>query len=275
MNDDAQQLLNLAREIARIGAAELLNGRPDPARKTIVSSDTKTSPTDVVTERDLASEKAIMQAIQSHRPDDGIVGEEGTSIKGSSGYTWVIDPLDGTINYLYGSPQWAVSIGIEDTAGEFIGVVYAPLVGHEYFAVRGAGAFRVDANGEVRLPQIVDDVSLSHSLFATGFGYKASRRVNQARVIAEVLPQIRDIRRKGSAAIDICMAATGMVDGYFERGANHWDYAAAAVIARECGLVVSGLNGDVAGPAMVVAAPPKLHKQMSELLESLKADQGD
>lgn len=275
MNEEAQQLLKLAREIARIGAVELLEGRPDPARKTLVLSDTKTSPTDVVTERDLASEKAIMQAIQFHRPNDGIVGEEGTSIQGSSGYKWVIDPLDGTINYLYGSPQWAVSIGIEDVAGEFIGVVYAPLVGHEYFAVRGAGAFRVDASGEVRLSQIVDDVSLAHSLFATGFGYKASRRVNQARVIAEVLPKIRDIRRKGSAALDICMAASGMVNGYFERGANPWDYAAAAVVARECGLQVTGLNGQAAGPSMVVAAPPKLHKEMTELLESLKADQGD
>jgi myo-inositol-1(or 4)-monophosphatase len=275
VNENTQQLLKLAREIARIGAAELLTGRPDPVRNTQVSADTKTSPTDIVTERDLASEKAIMQAIQRTRPDDGIVGEEGTNLESSTGYTWVIDPLDGTINYLYGSPQWAVSVGVKDEFGGLIGVVYAPLVGHEYFAVRGEGAFRVDALGETRLPLIVDDVSLAHALFATGFGYKSSRRVNQARVIAEVLPQIRDIRRKGSAAIDICMAATGMVNGYFERGAHPWDYTAATVIARECGLIVSGLNGKSEGPDMVVAAPPKLHAEITALLEKLKADEGD
>jgi myo-inositol-1(or 4)-monophosphatase len=275
VNETTQQLLKLAREIARIGAAELLTGRPDPVRNTQVSADTKTSPTDIVTERDLASEKAIMQAIQQTRPNDGIVGEEGTNLASSTGYTWVIDPLDGTINYLYGSPQWAVSVGVEDEFGGLIGVVYAPLVGHEYFAVRGEGAFRVDVLGETQLPVIVDDVSLAHALFATGFGYKASRRVNQARVIAEVLPQIRDIRRKGSAAIDICMAATGMVNGYFERGAHPWDYTAATVIARECGLHVSGLNGKAEGPDMVVAAPPKLHAEITALLEKLKADEGD
>lgn len=270
-----QELLKLAREIARIGAAELLSGRPDPARNSQVLSTTKTSPTDVVTERDIASEQAVLNAIKQCRPGDGVIGEEGTNQKSSTGYTWVIDPLDGTINYLYGSPQWAVSVAVQDDQGGLIGVVYAPLVGHEYFAIRDEGAFRIDQLGEVRLPTIVDDVPLQHALFATGFGYKTERRRNQARVIADVLPQIRDIRRKGSAALDICMAASGMVNGYFERGANPWDYAAAAVVARETGLKVSGLRGNPESSDMVVAAPPKLHAEISALLESLNADQGD
>lgn len=270
-----QELLELARKIARIGANELLQGRPDVARNSEVSTNTKTSPTDVVTERDLASEKAILQAIKTHRPGDGVVGEEGTNHPSSTGLTWVIDPLDGTINYLYGSPQWAVSVAVQDSVGGLVGVVYAPLIGHEYFAVRGEGAYRVDQLGEVKLPPVADNVPLQQALFATGFGYKTERRKNQARVLAEVLPQIRDIRRKGSAAVDICMAATGMVNGYYERGANPWDYAAAAVVARETGLIVSGLFGKPESPDMVVAAPPALHAEITKLLESLAADSGD
>lgn len=269
------ELLELARKIARIGAAELLNGRPDVARNSEVATNTKTSPTDVVTERDLASEQAILAAIKAARPGDGVLGEEGTNLQSTTGFTWVIDPLDGTINYLYGSPQWAVSVAVADAEGGLVGVVYAPLVGHEYFAIRGQGAYRVDDAGEVRLPQISDDVPLSQALFATGFGYKMERRKNQARVLAEVLPRIRDIRRKGSAAVDICMAASGMVNGYFERGANPWDYAAGAVVARECGLMVSGLRGKAESPEMVVVAPPRLHSEMTDLLESLDADLGD
>jgi myo-inositol-1(or 4)-monophosphatase len=275
MKSELDELLNLAREVARSAAEVLLEGRPDPARRSKVGTDTKTSPTDIVTEKDLASEQLIKETLQKLRPNDGLIGEEGSNIQSTSGYTWIVDPLDGTINYLYGSPQWAVSIAVADEDGPVIGVVYAPLAGYEYFGVRGQGAFRVDQLGEVALPIITDEVDLAHALFATGFGYKSSRRTNQARVIAQVLPQIRDIRRKGSAAIDICMAATGMVDGYFERGANPWDYAAASVVARECGLVVSGLFGKAEGPDMVVAAPAKLHAQITSLLEELQADSGD
>lgn len=275
MNSETANLLKIARDIARAAAEVLIQGRPDPARRNAVGTDTKTSPTDIVTEKDLASEKLILDTLHELRPLDGFIGEEGGNRTSQSGLTWIVDPLDGTINYLYGSPQWAVSIAVADSEGPLIGVVYAPLAGFEYYAVRGAGAFRVDEIGEVALPVVVDDVELGHALFATGFGYKAERRINQARVIAEVLPKIRDIRRKGSAAIDICMAACGMVDGYFERGANPWDYAAASVVARECGLIVSGLNDKPEGPDMVVAAPPKLHKAITALLSELQADQGN
>jgi myo-inositol-1(or 4)-monophosphatase len=262
------------REIAHMAGEILMTGRPDAARASIVETSTKTSPTDIVTERDLASEKAIVAAILGARPEDGIIGEEGSNIESTSGYTWIIDPLDGTINYLYGSPNWAVSIAVADPSGTLAGVVYAPLVGVEYWAVRGEGGYRIDRDGEVRLPK-VEDVDLSHALFATGFGYKTERRAQQIRVMSHVLPQIRDIRRKGSAALDLCMAASGIVNGYFERGAHPWDYAAGALVARESGCIVSGLRGNPESATLVVCAPPKLHAQIVSLLESLDADLGD
>lgn len=249
-----------------------MSGRPDAPRFSQVATATKTSPTDIVTERDLASERFIVDAITAARPGDGLLGEEGARRESTSGLTWIIDPLDGTINYLYGSPQWAVSIAVADEAGSLVGVVYAPAVGVEYWASRGGGAFRADADGVVRLPQI-QDVPLAEALFATGFGYRKDRRVQQARVIAEVLPQIRDIRRKGSAALDICMVASGMVNGYFERGAHAWDIAAASLVATEAGAIVSGLFGQPAGEPMTVAAPPNVHAGIVRLLEQLRADQ--
>lgn len=274
MNPEVQELASLMRQLAHMAGEILIDGRPDAARSASVETSTKTSPTDIVTERDLASEKAIVQALAQARPGDGIVGEEGSNIESTTGYTWIIDPLDGTINYLYGSPQWAVSIAVADEAGTVAGIVYAPLAGYEYWAVRGEGAYRIDRDGEVRLPQ-VEDVDLAHALFATGFGYRSDRRAQQIRVMSAVLPQIRDIRRKGSAALDLCMAASGMVNGYFERGAHPWDYAAGALVAREAGCVVSGLRDNAESATMVVCAPPRLHAQIKELLESLDADLGD
>jgi myo-inositol-1(or 4)-monophosphatase len=269
-----QDLLQLAREMAHNAGEILLHGRPDAARLASVSTSTKTSPTDIVTERDIMSEKAIVETITTKRPQDAILGEEGTNRDGTSGLTWIIDPLDGTINYLYGSPQFAVSIAVADESGPLVGVVYAPAVTVEYWAIRGEGAFREDAAGVVKLPQVVD-VELGHALFATGFGYRSERRVQQARVIAEVLPKIRDIRRKGSAALDLCMVASGMVNGYFERGAHPWDYSAGQLVCTEVGAIVSGLNGKAPSSDMVVAAPPAIHEGITALLESLNADQGD
>lgn len=271
---NSAELLKLVREIAHTAGEILMDGRPDAARMMGVESSSKTSPTDIVTERDLASEKAIVAFIREHRPHDAILGEEGTNLDGTSGLTWIIDPLDGTINYLYGSPQWAVSIAIADENGPMIGVVYAPAVTVEYWAVRGEGAFREDRDGIVALPKVAD-VDIAHALFATGFAYRTERRAQQAKVLSTVLPQIRDIRRKGSAALDVCMAACGMVNGYFERGTHPWDIAAGSVVAMETGALVTGLNGKPAHNDMVVVAPPKLHAQMTALLESVSADQGD
>lgn len=274
VDSDSDSLLALARDIAHRAGAILMEGRPDAPRLAAVATSTKTSPTDIVTERDIASEKFIVGAIHAARPDDGILGEEGSSFESRSGLTWVIDPIDGTINYMYGSPNWAVSIAVRDAEGSLVGVVYAPAVGVEYWAVRGAGSFREDREGAVRLPQI-QEVEMSQALFATGFGYRKERRAQQIRVMSEVLPQIRDIRRKGSAALDICMVAAGMVNGYFERGTHLWDIAAASLVATEAGAVVSGLNGSGPGEPMVVCAPPGLHREITGLLESLNADTGD
>ena len=265
------QLLESARHFARVAAEILITGRPDAARMAAVATDTKTSPTDIVTERDIASEKAIVDAIRSAYPEDGILGEEGANISGTSGRTWIIDPLDGTINYLYGSPNWAVSIAVADEAGTIVGVVYAPLVPVEYFAIRDQGAWRIDHDGEVRLPPAAD-VSLDHALFATGFGYRREQREHQIRVMSHVLPRIRDIRRKGSAALDLCMSAAGIVNGYFETGAHPWDYAAGALVAREAGLIVSGLHGKPESSDMVVCAPAQLYSQIRALLEDVQAD---
>lgn len=269
-----QELLTLARSIAHAAGEILLHGRPDAPRAAVVSSSTKTSPTDIVTERDLMSEKAIVAAITQNRPDDGILGEEGTNRTGATGLTWIVDPLDGTINYLYGSPNWAVSIAVADTEGSLVGVVYAPAVGVEYWAIRGEGAWREDSRGIVKLPAI-EDVELGHALFATGFGYRSEDRIKQAKVIAEVLPRIRDIRRKGSAALDLCMVGAGMVNGYFESGAHPWDYAAGSLVASETGAIVSGLFGKPMGVEMLVAAPPKVHAGITALLESLIGDHLD
>lgn len=271
---DAHEILKLARSIAHRAGEILLEGRPDAPRMNAVATSTKTSPTDIVTERDVASEKAIVEAIQAARPGDGIIGEEGANHPSTTGLTWICDPLDGTINYMYGSPNWAVSIAVADELGTLVGVVYSPCVGVEYWAVRGEGAFREDLDGVVHLPQIAD-TTLDQALFATGFGYKASRRKQQIRVMSEVLPQIRDIRRKGSAALDVCMVASGVVNGYFERGTHPWDVAAGALIARETGAIVSGLHGKPEGEPMVVVAPPNVHASIVALLESLDADQGD
>ncbi|MEY4347910.1 MAG: hypothetical protein RIS43_329, partial [Actinomycetota bacterium] len=142
-----EELLTLAREIAHSAGEILLTGRPDAPRAAVVSTNTKTSPTDIVTERDIMSEKAIVEAITQHRPSDAILGEEGTNREGTSGLTWIVDPLDGTINYLYGSPQWAVSIAVADENGPLVGVVYAPAVTVEYWAIRGQGAWREDVQG--------------------------------------------------------------------------------------------------------------------------------
>ena len=273
-NADTKELLEIALEVA-FGAGEiLLDGRPDPVTRSVVATNTKTSPTDVVTERDLASEKYIVEVLESRRPGDGIVGEEGTDRQSTSGLNWVIDPLDGTVNYFYGFDVWSVSIAVADDEGPLVGVVHAPVLKRTYWAVRGEGAFLRTEEGEQRLPGVVE-VELSHALVATGFGYKQSRRQAQAEVVHRLLPEIRDLRRVGSAALDMCMVAAGYVNAYFERGAHAWDVMAGTLIATEAGAVVSGLRGNGPSAEMVVAAAPILQSQLVQRLEALDADRLD
>lgn len=208
----------------------------------------KTSATDPVSEADRASERLITRTLSEARPEDGILGEEGADRPGTSGLRWIVDPLDGTVNYLYGMSAWSVSIACCDDDGAVVGVVHEPATSTTYAAIRGQGAFR----GSERL-RVNDPVPLAHALVATGFGYEVEDRRRQAAVVAALLPRVRDVRRVGSAALDLCMAAAGTVDGYYEDTTSIWDWAAGALIAAEAGAVVRTYGGGlvVAGPALI------------------------
>ncbi|MGW3273479.1 inositol monophosphatase family protein [Streptomyces kronopolitis] len=256
------ELLELALEAARRASDLLRDGRPAD----LGVAATKSSPIDVVTEMDLASEKLITGFLAEHRPDDGFLGEEGASSDGTSGVRWVIDPIDGTVNYLYGLPSWAVSIAAEKDGEAVVGVVAAPMRGETYQAVLGRGAFN---NGE-RLHHRPAP-PLSEALLGTGFAYLAERRAAQAEVLRTLLPQVRDIRRGGSAAIDLCDVACGRLDAYYERGLNPWDLAAGALIAREAGALTGGRPGRAPSDELTLAASPALFAQLQPLLEDLGA----
>jgi len=244
----ANELLTLALGIAQ-KAGELLSNRPDT-----FDINQKSSARDFATHMDHASEKLIVSEILAARPNDGIIGEEGAARESTSGITWVIDPIDGTVNYFYNLPGWNISIAAKDEDGVLIGVVYAPTLNSLWHATRGGGAFLNDR--PIRATQA--DL-LSDSLIATGFSYDLEERVRQGEKIASLIPRVRDIRRNGAAAVDLCHVASGAVDGYFETGLKEWDLAAGGLIAREAGALVTGRNGSPAGEAMVIAAGPALY----------------
>ncbi|MBA3745641.1 inositol monophosphatase family protein [Sporichthya sp.] len=260
----AGELLEIALVLAREAGTLLQAGRPaGPLR---VSS--KSTPTDVVTEMDHAAEALITAALARLRPQDGILGEEGTDRTGTSGVRWVVDPLDGTVNYLYDLGGWAVSIAAELDGEGLVGVVQVPSTGETFAAVRGEGA---TCNG--RPLRCGPGPDLDRALVATGFGYDPRRRAHQAEILRHVLPAVRDIRRNGACAVDLCALAAGRVDAYFERGVKHWDYAAGALIATEAGARVAGLGGAEPSSACLVAAAPELFVQLEALL--LAAGAGD
>jgi fructose-1,6-bisphosphatase/inositol monophosphatase family enzyme len=212
----------------------------------------------MVSDADREAEVTISRMLRAERPVDGLLGEEGLSAEGSSGRRWVVDPLDGTTNYLYRYRAWAVSVALEDPSGRgLVAVVHDPLAGETFTAVRGEGAFLNGARIRVR-----DTGSLARALVATGFGYDPEVRRGQAEVLLRVLPQVRDIRRAGAAALDLCHVAAGRLDGYYERGINHWDYAAGVLIVAEAGGVVVPLDGGRFGLA---AAGPRLVEALAEL----------
>ncbi|MFD3659688.1 inositol monophosphatase family protein [Streptomyces sp. NPDC058659] len=256
------ELLDLGLEAARRAGALLRDGRPDD----LAVAKTKSSPIDVVTEMDIAAEKLITGFLAEHRPQDGFLGEEGASSPGTSGIRWVIDPLDGTVNYLYGLPTWAVSIAAERDGETVVGVVDAPMRGETYRAVLGGGAYA----GERRLA-VRPSPELDQALVGTGFGYVQSRRARQADVAQRVIPRVRDIRRGGSAAIDLCDVAAGRLDAYYERGLNPWDLAAGALIAREAGALTGGRPGEPESGELTLAASSGVFAPLQELLEELGA----
>jgi myo-inositol-1(or 4)-monophosphatase len=206
-----------------------------------------------VSESDIAAETLIRSRLAEARPDDGVVGEEGDDLAGASDRRWVVDPLDGTINFLFGIPQWAVSIAVEDGDGALAAVVYDPNRDEVWSAVRGGSSL---LDGAPVAPSLRED--LATSLIATGFGYDAGVRAQQGELVAKLLPHVRDIRRLGSAALDLCWTACGRYDAYFERGVKHWDVAAGALLCECAGLVVRRLEPSPPAEAGVLVAAPGL-----------------
>ena len=236
---------------------------------------TKSSINDVVTVMDQQSENLLRAHLLGARPNDAILGEEDGASEGTSGITWVIDPIDGTVNYLYQIPAYCVSvaavIGDAGTPGQWqpvAGAVCNPLTGEVYHARVRGGAYILRDERDTAIEVNSVDVLLE-SLVATGFGYRAEVRARQGEVLAAILPEIRDIRRAGSAALDLCAVACGTVDAYYESGLNPWDLAAGWLIAAEAGAVVSGLNHIAPGAAAVVAAGPGIHGSLLSRLEAL------
>jgi len=258
---DARELQALAEDVARRAGA-LLEGAMGLVRAEV---GTKSSLTDMVTEMDRASEALIVEGLLGPRPDDGLLGEEGTAVVGSSGVRWIVDPLDGTTNYLYSLPGFNVSIAAEVDGQVVVGVVLDVLRAELFSATLGGGATR---DGTAIRPAEVDD--LASALIATGFSYDAARRRKQATVLVDVLPAVRDIRRFGAAAVDLCSVACGRVDGYYERGLAPWDLAAGGLIAAEAGAVVSDFDGGPAVAGAVVAAAPGI----ADALHTLLSDAG-
>jgi myo-inositol-1(or 4)-monophosphatase len=213
----------------------------------------KSSPTDLVSEADHAAERLIRDRLAAARPGDGFLGEEGGNATGSSGLRWVVDPLDGTINFLFGIPQWAVSIACEDERGTLVGVIYDPMRDELWTAERDGPALLdgVPIRGSER-----DE--LATAMIATGFGYDAEVRRLQARVVGELLPQVRDIRRLGSAALDLAWTAAGRYDAFYERGLNAWDLAAGTLLCRRAGLAVRTLAPTPPAADGVLVAPDPL-----------------
>ncbi len=263
---DPRALLDLAVATAQEAAQLVARGRATAAEDV----DVKSSPVDVVTAVDKASEELIVGRLLAARPEDGVLGEEGAARDGASGVRWVIDPIDGTVNFLYDLPAYAVSIAAEVRGVVVAGVVLNVATGDLFTATRGGGGWLSSpARPEpVRLSGS-RPVSLEQTLVATGFGYQVEQRRGQGAVVAALLPRVRDIRRYGSSALDLCAVAAGRLDAYYELNLNYWDHAAGALVAAEAGLVVAGLPGSPFGEPRAIAAAPSIAAPFIDLLVEL------
>ena len=255
-------LEKLAAEAADV-AASLLRAQTGAQLK--ISA--KSSRTVLVTDMDVACEAAIVDFLTSHRPDDAILGEEGSGRDGTTGVRWIIDPIDGTVNFIYGHPGFGVSVAAESGGQVVAGAVIDPVLGEIFTAYRGGGA-RLNGNPIGVRPG--GDLALA--LVATGFSYDHSRRRRQAEVLGELLPLIGDIRRVGGAAVDLCSVACGRVDAFFEVGLNPWDYAAGALICQEAGGMVQDLHGRPPNRDFVFASAPSVADALLAILKSAQAD---
>ncbi|MFC5929392.1 inositol monophosphatase [Cryobacterium melibiosiphilum] len=262
------EMLGLARETALTAGALAKQRRAEGVE--IAAS--KSSPEDVVTQADRETERLIRRLLAEARPNDGFYGEESEGTTGTSGLTWVVDPIDGTVNYLYGIPLYAVSIAVVEGEPDpaswrtLAGAVYNPALDELYTAAAGQGAFL----GARRL-QVKTDVPLALALAGTGFGYQAPRRQWQADVVRDLIGEVRDIRRLGSAALDLCGVAAGRLDIYYERGLHPWDHAAGALVAREAGARVGGFGGDREGEDLLISADPGLYSRFEPVLAKIFA----
>jgi myo-inositol-1(or 4)-monophosphatase len=271
---DAGALLRIAVAAASEAGRLLASWRGDERPEVV---ETKSSPTDVVTEMDRKSEALITSRIRAHRPGDAVLGEEGGQTDGdpaggrSGRVRWVVDPLDGTVNYLYGLRDWAVSIAAEVDGAVVAGVVEVPRAGETFTAVAGQGAW-LHRGGARLAVHCSEGVPLGQALVGTGFGYDAGRRQIQGEVVAALLPYVRDIRRAGSAAVDLCSVAAGRLDAFYERGLNYWDFAAGGLIAREAGATVGGLAGRPESTSLAVVAGSGLYQQLEAFLSRLNPE---
>ncbi|HEY6692616.1 MAG TPA: inositol monophosphatase family protein [Solirubrobacteraceae bacterium] len=249
------------REIAEAVAREAGHQLRDAFAGPRVNVTAKSSPTDLVSEADHAAERLIRERLASARPGDGFLGEEGGDAEGSSGLRWVVDPLDGTINFLFGIPQWAVSIACEDAEGTLAGVIYDPMRDELWTAERDSPALLDgrEIHGSGRS-------DLATTLVATGFGYDAAVREYQAGIVAELLPQVRDIRRFGSAALDLAWTAAGRYDAFYERGLNAWDLAAGELLCCRAGLAVRVLEPAPPAAGGLLVAPASLIEPLAAIV---------
>jgi myo-inositol-1(or 4)-monophosphatase len=252
---NAAELLDLARRAAR-GAGELLLDQFSEAPQGV---EAKSTPTDLVSDADRSADEFLQRFISSERPDDGFITEESEGRDSTSGLVWVLDPLDGTVNYLFRIPWWSVSVAVEDADGIVAAAVFHPSLDEMFTATRYGGAFVND-----RPIHVTEGNDLSKAMIATGFSYDARLRAEQAAVLERVLPRVRDVRRNGSAALDLCGVACGRFDGYYETDTNHWDTAAGSLIVREAG----GMYMQTAGPGdnMVFATNQHLHERLIALV---------
>jgi len=261
------ELLDLAVEVAQEAAALVARGRATAAEQV----DVKSSPVDMVTAVDRACEELIVGRLLGARAGDGLLGEEGGERAGSTGVRWVVDPIDGTTNFVYGLPAYAVSIAAEVDGTVRAGAVLNAATGELYTATLGGGA-RLSAPGREPVPLTVGaPATLEQALVATGFGYGTEQRRAQGAIVAELLPQVRDIRRIGSAALDLCSVAAGRVDAYYEQHLNPWDHAAGGLVATEAGAVVTGLPGRPFAEPLGIAVAPSVAEEFVALLARLHA----
>jgi myo-inositol-1(or 4)-monophosphatase len=258
MAEPADDLLAVAEEAARAAGAGLCDRVGGPGRDV----QSKTSPTDPVSEADLAAERALREVLARRRPGDAVLGEEGGQRDaGETGLRWIVDPLDGTVNFLFGIPQWGVSVACEDGAGTLVGVVHDPLRDETFAATRDGPPTR---DGEPIAGSGRDD--LATALVATGFSYDATVRAGQAEVATRVLPRVRDLRRLGSAALDLAWTACGRYDAYYERALRPWDMAAGAFICERAGLEVRPLPPAGGLPAGLLVAPAAIVVPLAQLV---------